>query len=150
MHPDNAETGSSEAFKNLVEAYKVLSDPERRAAFDGTRGAKQQVHWRVFDQRSATLSTEQEQEKRRAVLKALYLKRLREQENPGMGMIEMEALSGTPREHLDFTMWLQKEQGWAVRHDNGRYSITEKGVEQAEKRKVWEAKATEHLQLEPG
>ncbi len=149
LHPDNAETGSSEAFKNLVAAYKVLSDPEQRASFDSTRGVKQQVHWRVFDQRSATPSVEQEQSKRRGVLKALYLKRLREPENPGMNMQEMEALLGTPREHLDFTMWFLKEQGWAVRTDSGRYSITVKGVEQAEKQKVWDQQPSEHLQLEP-
>jgi hypothetical protein len=149
LHPDNAETGSNEAFKTLVEAYRVLSDPEKRAAFDSTRGVKQQVHWRVFDQNSATPSVEQEQTKRRAVLKALYLKRLREPENPGMNLIEMETLLGTPREHLEFTMWFLKEQGWAMRTDNGRYSITVKGVEQAEKQKVWDAQPTNHLQLEP-
>jgi hypothetical protein len=74
---------------------------------------------------------------------------LREAENPGMNMIEMEALLGTPREHLDFTMWFLKEQGWVVRTDSGRYSITVKGVEQAEKLQVWAPKQTEHLQLEP-
>lgn len=149
LHPDNSETGSNEAFKQLVSAYKILSDPEQRAAFDSTRGVKQQVHWRVFDQNSATPSVEQEQMKRRGVLKALYLKRLREAENPGMNMIEMEALLGTPREHLDFTMWFLKEQGWVVRTDSGRYSITVKGVEQAEKLQVWAPKPSEHLQLEP-
>jgi curved DNA-binding protein len=150
LHPDNVETGSGEAFKTLVQAYKVLSDPEQRAAFDASRGVRQQVHWRVFDQNSATPSVEQEQLKRKGVLKALYLKRLREPENPGMNMIEMEALLGTPREHLDFTMWFLKENGWVTRTDNGRYSITVKGVEQAERQKVWEPSGrTEHLQLEP-
>jgi hypothetical protein len=149
LHPDNVETGSTEAFKQLAEAYKVLSDPEKRAAFDSTRGVRQKVHWRVFDQRSATPSVEQEQVKRRSILKALYLKRLREPENPGMNMIEMENLLGTPREHLDFTMWFVKEQGWVTRTDSGRYSITVKGVEQAERLGVWEQKPSEHLQLEP-
>lgn len=149
LHPDNAETGSAEAFKKLVEAYRVLSDPEKRAAFDVTRESRQRTQWRVFDQRSAAPSMEQEQSKRRAVLKALYLKRLREPENPGMNLIEMEALLGTPREHLDFTMWFLKEQGWVARNDNGRYAITIKGVEQAEKQKVWDSHEPERLQLEP-
>jgi DNA-binding IclR family transcriptional regulator len=46
-------------------------------------------------------------------------------------------------------MWFLKEQGWVVRTDSGRYSITVKGVEQAEKLQVWAPKPTEHLQLEP-
>lgn len=149
LHPDNMETGSEEAFKKLVEAYRILSDVEKRASFDNTRGVRQQVHWRVFDHRSAAPSVEQEQSKRRGVLKALYLKRLRESENPGVNMVELESLLGTPREHLDFTMWFLKEQGWAVRTDNGRYSITVKGVEQAEKQKVWDPQPSKHLQLEP-
>lgn len=149
LHPDNAETGSGDAFKKLVEAYRTLSDPEKRAAFDSRRGVKQKVHWRVFDHQSATPSVEQEQMKRRGVLKALYLKRLREPESPGMNMIEMEALLGTPREHLDFTMWFVKEQGWVVRTDSGRYSITVKGVEQAERQHVWTPNPTDRPQLEP-
>jgi len=31
-HPDNSETGSEEAFRQLTEAHTTLSDPERRAA----------------------------------------------------------------------------------------------------------------------
>ena len=148
LHPDNAETGSNEGFRKLVEAYRILSDAEKRAAYDSTRGVRQQVHFQVFDQRSAAPSPEQEQAKRRGVLKALYLKRMRELENPGVNMAELEALLGTPREHMEFTMWFLKEQGWVARTDNGRYSITIKGVEQAEKQRVWDPQASERLQLE--
>lgn len=153
LHPDNTETGSTEAFKSLTEAYRILSDPEKRAAFDCARNARQRVHWQVFDQNSAAPSMEQEQTKRREVLKALYLKRLRDGDHPGMNLVEFEALLGMPREHLDFTMWFLKEQGWVARTDNGRYSITVKGVEQSEQMKVWdqrtaETKETQHLQLE--
>ncbi|MBI2688247.1 MAG: J domain-containing protein [Acidobacteria bacterium] len=149
LHPDNGETGSAEAFRRLSEAYRTLSDPEKHAAFGGLRIAKQKVQWRVFDQKSATPGVEQEQSKRQGVLKALYLKRLREPESPGMNMVEMEALLGTPREHLDFTMWFLKEQGWATRTDNGRYSITVKGVEQAELMKFQDQPKIGRLQLEP-
>jgi hypothetical protein len=33
-HPDNRETGDSEKFLRLSEAYRVLSDPEKRARYD--------------------------------------------------------------------------------------------------------------------
>ena len=74
---------------------------------------------------------------------------MRELENPGLNMAELEALLRTPREHMEVTMWFLKEQGWVARTDNGRYSITIKGVEQAEKQKVWDPQASERLQLEP-
>ena len=37
FHPDNRETGNAERFFMLTQAYEVLSDPERRAAYDVTR-----------------------------------------------------------------------------------------------------------------
>ena len=35
-HPDNKQTGDEEDFKQLAEAYRVLSDPLRRATYDRT------------------------------------------------------------------------------------------------------------------
>ncbi len=36
-HPDNVETGNSERFIRLSEAYRILSDPEKRADYDAHR-----------------------------------------------------------------------------------------------------------------
>jgi DnaJ-class molecular chaperone len=33
-HPDNPQTGDAEKFKIAVEAFSILSDPEKRAAYD--------------------------------------------------------------------------------------------------------------------
>src|SRR4029079_16922629 len=33
-HPDNRETGNSEKFLRLSEAYQTLSDPEKRSRYD--------------------------------------------------------------------------------------------------------------------
>lgn len=151
LHPDNTETGNADLFRRVVEAYRILSDPERRAAFDSERVRKQGLQWKVFDQHSAAPSVEHEQAKRRALLKALYLKRLRDPDHPGVPITEIEAILGTPREHLTFTIWFLKEQGWVKMADNGRYSITCKGVEQAEVSRTWDpdSAAPQRLQLEP-
>jgi hypothetical protein len=39
-----------------------------------------------------------------------------------------------PREHLEFTLWYLKEGQYVQRSDNGRHSITLKGVDLTE---VW-------------
>jgi len=39
-HPDNKETGNSEMFIRLSTAYQILSDPEKRANYDGRPAAR--------------------------------------------------------------------------------------------------------------
>ena len=38
-HPDNVESGDATRFKQLVESFHVLSDPEQRARFDVSHGS---------------------------------------------------------------------------------------------------------------
>ena len=35
-HPDNRETGNETRFREITEAYQILSNPEKRAQYDAT------------------------------------------------------------------------------------------------------------------
>lgn len=131
-HPDNAETGDEEIFKVVVKAYQVLSDPEQRAAYDLEHQAVRKVRWKIFDQPDAARGMQGEKRKRQGILGLLYAKRLNQPHQPSVSLLEMEELLGCPREHLEFSLWYLKENGLAIRTDNGRLTITVKGVEQAE------------------
>ena len=136
-HPDNRETGNEEAFKLALEAYEVLGNPERRAAYDVRHLAGKRQRWRIFDQPRAAVGVEAEKRKRQGVISLLYTKRITEPERPAMTIPELEDLLGCPREHLEFTLWYLKENSLVVRSDNARYFITAKGVDYAEESGVW-------------
>jgi hypothetical protein len=131
-HPDNGTTGDEKAFRAITDAYKVLSEPEKRAAYDVNLHAYRQIRWRIFDQRQASVGKQAERSKRKGILDLLYTKRCNEPEKPSMNLHELEDLLGCPREHLEFSLWYLKENGLVTRMDNGRFSVSAKGVDWAE------------------
>jgi hypothetical protein len=147
-HPDNQDTGNDQLFRALVTAYRVLADPVQRAAYDVERARLQKRQWRVFSAGSASGGIETEKDQRQAVLAMLYMKRMRDSSNPGVQIQEFEEVLGVPREHLDFTLWYLREQGFVMRTDNGRFAITVKGVDRAEELGATPKPAASLLRLE--
>jgi hypothetical protein len=144
-HPDNGSTGDEKAFRSITDAYKVLSEPEKRAAYDVNLHAYRQVRWKIFDQRQAAIGKVAEKSKRKGILDLLYTKRCNEPEKPSMNLHELEDLLGCPREHLEFSLWYLKENGLVVRMDNGRFSVTAKGVDWAEQEEAAALLRTDRL-----
>ncbi|MBI1897681.1 MAG: J domain-containing protein [Acidobacteria bacterium] len=131
-HPDNKDTGDQEQFALVLEAYKVLSDPERRAAYDVEHGLARGVRWRIIDQAGAVQGFEAERRKRTAILSLLYSKRIVDPDRPALNIIELENLLGVAREHLELSLWYLRESGRITRTDNGRFALTIKGMETLE------------------
>ena len=117
----------------MLEAYRVLSDPEQRAAYDVAHLDTQRVRWRIFDQNTAIDEFEAEKAKRKGVLALLYRKRVTSPREPGVALPEIEDLLAVPREHLEFTLWYLRENNWIARSDNAKYSITILGIDQLER-----------------
>src|SRR5215207_1656955 len=46
-HPDNRETGNEARFREITEAYHVLSNPEKRARYDATNEKRRKDRWRI-------------------------------------------------------------------------------------------------------
>ena len=144
-HPDNADTGDEKAFRAITDAYKVLSDPEKRAGYDVNLHAYRQVRWRIFDQRQASVGKVAEKSKRKGIIDLLYTKRCNEPEKPTLNLHELEDLLGCPREHLEFSLWYLKENGLVARQDNGRIAVTAKGVDWAEQEEAAERLRADRL-----
>jgi curved DNA-binding protein CbpA len=131
-HPDNKETGDVELFNQVLEAYRVLNDPERRAAYDIEHKLAANHRWKIFDQDSGVQGIEAERRKRMGILSLLCTKRINDPNNPALNHMELETLLGCPREHLELSLWYLRESGRITRTDNGKYALTAKGLEALE------------------
>jgi curved DNA-binding protein CbpA len=128
-HPDNAETGNVECFNSVLTAYRVLSDPLRRASYDAELRLDGSHRRRIFDQTNAATGLQTEKRKRLAMLSLLYSKRMHDPRNPAISIPEFEQHLGCPREALEVSLWYLRESGSILRSDNGRFTLTAKGVD---------------------
>lgn len=129
LHPDNAESGNAERFGELMEAFRILSDPESRAKYDARYEQAREQRWRIFDQQAAMDDVVADRRIRAGILNVLYTARRNDADRPGLGAVHLERLLGCPEEHLRFHLWYLKENGWIQRLDNGLLAITASGVD---------------------
>src|SRR5215211_5531747 len=86
LHPDNRETGSADQFTLLMDAYRVLSDVERRAQYDATFEGVREARWKIFGQESTTSEIANDSRVRLAMLSILYIARRNSASEPGVGI----------------------------------------------------------------
>ena len=131
-HPDNADTGNEAAFRLLLQAYRVIGDPEKRAAYDVKHRASQSLRWKIFSRPEDAQGYDEEKRKRWGLLMILYTQRKRQPDKPGVSMRELENMLGYSREQLQFTLWYLNGKSLIQPTDAGRYTITFDGVDYVE------------------
>ena len=95
-HPDNQRTGNATLFRQLHEAYTVLSDPEKRAQYDVIHETQLQQKWRLLTSAAqAENDFEAEQALRLTLLEAFYTRRRLEPRTPTLFPAELEGLTRT-------------------------------------------------------
>jgi hypothetical protein len=147
-HPDNSDTGDEKVFQRVLHAYRVLSEPEKRAAYDVQHQASRALRWKIFDQAKSSQGVEGEKRKRWGVLSLLYTKMIEDHRQPGIMLRDLEELLGCPREHLEFTLWYLKQKHYVAGPDNGRYTITADGIDLVEEKGASLKEAHQPLLLE--
>jgi curved DNA-binding protein CbpA len=143
-HPDNLETGDSDRFTELAEAYRVLADAEQRAKYDARYEAVREERWRMFGQRAVNDDIAADAWARLAMLSILYAARRNNSDEPGVGVVELERLLGLPEQVVQFHTWYLRENSWIQRLESGLFAISALGVD-----RLFElggpAKTTTHL-----
>ncbi len=129
FHPDNPESGDAEKFLLLTDAYAVLSDPEKRAHYDGLRADKKPQPLPLFQAKAFVDEKQGESNRRLGVLCLLYAQRRRNSEHPSLTLLEIESLMGYPREYLEFTFWYLREKEYIKRADCSDFALTASGAD---------------------
>ena len=128
-HPDNLETGDLERFLLVNEAFKVLSDPEKRKEFDANYKSKKENPMPVFLTKEFTEGVDGEINRRMGMLCLLYTQRRTNSLQPALSVLEIEQLMFIPREHLIFTIWYLKSKRYLVQDDRSSLMITADGID---------------------
>ena len=128
-HPDNRDSGNTDTFSRIVEAYRVLTDPEQRARYDIAYEHLKAAQWRIFDQETTNSEIAADARIRNAILALLYVARRNDSTNPGIGAVELERTLGCPESLMAFHIWYLKEQGLIKRNESGMFVISAAGVD---------------------
>lgn len=128
-HPDNQETGDLERFLLVNEAFKVLSDPEKRKEFDAAYKTKKENPMPVFLTKEFTEGVDGEVNRRMGLLCLLYTQRRTNPVVPALSVLEIEQMMFIPREHLLFTIWYLKAKRFLVQDDRSSLMITADGID---------------------
>lgn len=132
-HTDNEATGNIEKFESITEAYKILSNPEKRAAYDANYEKSKNHQWKTIARAFNSEGFESDRQIRRTILSILYTKRREDPSNAGVGVVQLENLMEWPGETLDFHIWYLKEKQLIVRTETGGFEITAEGVDNIER-----------------
>jgi curved DNA-binding protein CbpA len=128
-HPDNQDTGNRLHFDEILRADTTLKDPVKRARYDIEHKNQSGIRWKLAEQASDSKGIARDGDIQDKLLSLLYVKRRRDTNDPGVGSVDLERLSGCPRVHLDFHLWYLKEKGWIRRLEDGLLAITVEGVD---------------------
>jgi hypothetical protein len=128
-HPDGPDGGDPDRFAMITDAFRVLTDAERRAQYDARHSRIRAERWKLLDPGPAENEFASDLRIRTAILALLYGARRQDVDQPGVGIYELERVLDCPPEHMKFHVWYLKEQGWIERLEDGRFAVTASGVD---------------------
>lgn len=127
-HPDHAETADVEKFSEIVAAYKVLKDPEKRAKYDRTYAALNGGGGPT-DPGLTEDEALGDSEAHRKILAALYKRRRENSGEPGLGPWYIQDHLGCSKDEFEFHVWYLRSKGYIEVTQEGTLAVTVKGVD---------------------
>lgn len=147
-HPDNQDgMANAEMFRRIVESYHVLSDPDRREAYD-----RQMFGGRPLPRRPAPALADvsDERQLRPVILRALYDNRRSCPHRPGLSLLALCEAFGCSVDELQFPLWYLRGKKLIETGRDEELVITVAGVDHVEAVGGSDGAAAEMLALPPG
>jgi curved DNA-binding protein len=132
-HPDHAETADVTKFNEVIEAYRVLRNPDQRAEYDLLYAEHAREEWFEFpwseevdtDDRSAL----NDADTHARILLFLYKRRRDHARDAGVVGFYVQEMLNCSDEHFDFHVWYLKAKGFIEMTEQGTLAITIEGVD---------------------
>jgi len=132
-HPDHPDTADVDKFQEILGAYRLLRDPERRTEYDkvykthkGDSLEYPQVSDDIrIDAESALIDAEMHEK----ILYYLYKRRREHPEDPGVMSYYLQQMLKCGDDSFDFHVWYLKSKQLIQRTEAGTLAITIEGVD---------------------
>lgn len=129
-HPDHPETADTDKFREVLEAYRSLKNPEDRAKYD----VQYSIHT-GFSFEPASILNESEKvalsdgQAHSKILLHLYKRRREFASDPGVGQYSLQQMLNCSDESFDFYIWYLRGKGFIEYTEEGTLAITISGVD---------------------
>lgn len=150
-HPDNPETADPEKFNAVVEAYRTLRDPDKRAEYNRSHGRSSGTFFQMpndsgiaIDEKSAV----DDAEAHARILLYLYKKRRENAGDAGVIGWYVQEMLGCSEEIFQFHLWYLKNKRFIEMTEHGTIAITIEGVDHVFS--TFRPGAAEPLRIEQG
>jgi curved DNA-binding protein len=132
-HPDHGGTVDTDKFNRIIEAYRVLRNPDKRAEYDLLHSQNNPDEWESppqgegdeLDVRSALADADDHAR----MLMFLYKKRRENAQSAGVVGYYIQKLLNCSDDTFEFHKWYLKEKGYIVVTEHGTLAITIEGID---------------------
>jgi len=132
-HPDHTGEADTTKFNSLIEAYKVLRNPSRRAEYDALYAQYNSDAWTEAYPSEKGDSGEKDAlndaDDHARILMFLYQKRRENAQNAGVVGYYIQEILNCSDEQFEFHKWYLKEKGFIVLTEQGTLAITVEGID---------------------
>ena len=133
-HPDRTETADTAKFNEVIQAYRVLRNPDQRAKYDLLYSKNNNGGWSFSFSSRDKIEIEEtsainDADDHARVLMLLYNKRRKDGQNAGVAGFYLQEMLNCSDEHFEFHKWYLKEKGFIAITEQGTLAITIQGVD---------------------